>query len=66
MYLIDNSSIFRIKDETILGYDLENLAKEKNLKGIFVRKLLEMKNSSIYSEEEIEKAIEIGLDAMDS
>ncbi len=66
MYLIDNSSIYRIKDETILGYDLENLAKEKNLKGIFVRKLLEMKNNSIYSEEEIEKAIEIGLEAMDS
>lgn len=62
---IDNCNILRIKDETNLAYDLYELAKENTLKGIFVRKLLEKKEEGFYTNEEIEKAIEIGLEAME-
>lgn len=65
MYLIDNPNIIRIKDTTSLAYNLEDLAKEKTLKGIFVKKLLEKKSEGFYSDEQIEKAIEIGLEAME-
>ena len=62
---IDNYNILRIKDETNLAYDLNELAQENTLKGIFVRKLLEKKEEGFYTTEEIEKAIEIGLEAME-
>ena len=62
---VDNSNILRIKDETKLFYDLYELAKENTLKGIFVRKLLEKKEEGFYTIDEIEKAIEIGLEAME-
>lgn len=65
MYLIDNSNILKIKDETTLAYCLEELAKENTLKGIFIKKLLEKKEQGYYTEDEIEKAIEIGLEAME-
>lgn len=62
---INDENIIKIKDETKLGYNLEEIAKEKTLRGIFVRKLLEKKNTGLYTEEEIEKAIEIGLESME-
>lgn len=62
---VDNSNILRIKDETKLAYNLSELSKENTLKGIFVRKLLEKKEEGFYTDEEIEKAIEIGLEAME-
>ena len=65
MYLIDNQNIIKIKDETVLAYNLEEICKENTIKGIFVRKLLEKKNQGFYTDEEIQKAIEIGLEAME-
>lgn len=62
---IDNENIIKIKDETKLGYDLEEISKEVTLRGAFVRKLLEEKKQGFYSEDEINKAIEIGLEAME-
>lgn len=62
---INNENIIKIKDETKIGYDLEEISKENTLRGIFVRKLLEKLKSGIYTEDEIEKAIEIGLEAME-
>lgn len=63
--LLDNPNIVKIKDETKLGYNLEEICKENSLKGIFVKKLLELKNKDFYSIDEIEKAIEIGLQSME-
>jgi len=40
------------------------LKNEKNLKGIFVKKALEKLESGNYTKEEIEKAIEIGLETL--
>lgn len=63
--LIDNVNILKIKDSTKLNYDLHELAKENNLKGIFIRKVLERGKVEELTDEEIEKIIEIGLEAMD-
>ncbi len=60
--LLDN--IIKIKNKTKMNYNLEELAKEKSLKGIFVKKMLEKLNSGSYEQEEIEKAIEIVLDVL--
>lgn len=60
--LIENKNIIKLKNNTKLKINLEELAKEKSLKGIFVKNMLEKINEE--NEEQIIKAIEIGLDAM--
>lgn len=60
--LIENRNIIKIKDNTKLKINLEELAKEKSLKGIFVKNMLDKITTD--NEEEIIKAIEIGLEAM--
>ena len=42
----------------------KELSKQKNLKGIFVKEVLEMYRKGLCTEEEYQKAIEIGLEAM--
>ena len=49
---------------TKINYNLEEIAKENNLKGYFVREALKKLEDGIATREEIEKAIEIGLEAM--
>lgn len=56
--LIEKNNIIKIKDKTEIKYDLNKLSEQKNLKGIFIKKILEDKN---LDEEEIKMAIEIGL-----
>ncbi len=60
--LIENKNIIKLKDNTKLKVNLEELTKEKSLKGIFVKNMLE--KITIDNEEEIIKAIEIGLEVM--
>lgn len=59
---IQNKNIIKIKDNTSMKIDLEELAKQNSLKGIFVRNMLEKITQD--NKEEILKTIEIGLDAM--
>ena len=47
-----------------MSYDLEELSKEESLKGVFVKVMLEKLNSGNFETEEIEKAIEIGLEVL--
>ena len=63
--LITNNKILKIKDLTKIGYNLDELKNENTLKGLFVKKMFEKLNSNEYTELEIEKAIEIGLNAME-
>lgn len=56
-----NPNIIKLKDKTKLEVDLEKIAEQNNLKGIFVRTLLEKKEQEPENKEKIEKAIEIGL-----
>lgn len=60
--LINN--VIKIKDKTKSNYNLEEIAKEESLKGIFVKIMLEKIKSGDYEKEEIEKAIEIALDVL--
>lgn len=55
-------NILKIKDNTKIKIDLNELSKQKSLKGIFVKNMLGKINEE--NEEQIIKAIEIGLDAM--
>lgn len=62
--LVNRENVLKIKDKTKLNYNLEAIAKENNLKGYFVREALKKLEANEATEEEIERAIEIGLDAM--
>lgn len=66
---VDNARIIKIKDKTKIAYDLEKMSNETTLKGLFAKEMLEKlndKNIGNTEKEIIEKAIEIGLDALKS
>lgn len=62
--IIDKKNILKIKDFSKLNFNLEKIKEENNLKGYFIREIMEIKNSHHYTEEEIAIAIEIGLRAL--
>ncbi len=59
---VQNKNILKIKDHTSIKINLEEISKQKSLKGIFVKNMLEKITQE--NKEEILKAIEIGLEAM--
>lgn len=65
--LIQNDCIIKIKDETKVKYDLKEISNEYDLRGIFVKLMLEKKKKAESKEEKeiIEKAIEVGIDALE-
>ena len=62
--LINSLNILKIKDNTKIGYDIEKIAQENSLRGIFVREVIKKYEDGLYSEEQIKKAIELGLEVM--
>lgn len=60
---IEIMNVIKIKDKTKLELDLEKIAMQNNLKGIFVKSLLEKQKGDPENREVIQKAIEIGLSA---
>lgn len=65
--LVENARIVKIKDRTKIAYDLERMSNETTLKGLFAKEMLEKlndENATDEDKEKIEKAIEIGLDAL--
>ncbi len=58
-----NKNIIKIKNETKEKYDLEKIANEQSLKGIFVKELLEQINEE--NKENILESINIGLNLME-
>lgn len=60
---VNIKNIIKIKNETKMKIDLEKLAREETLRGIFVKNLLAHKTNE--NEENILRAIEIGLEAME-
>ena len=58
-------NIIKIKDKTILNYNLKELVNNTTLKGIFVQELLSESENKNYSEEEINKILEMGLEVLD-
>ena len=63
--LIANKNILKIKDKTEMKYDIDILSKQRNLKGIFIKRLLEKLDSNPEQEDNIKRAIEIGLRLFD-
>lgn len=65
---IFNDRIIKIKDFTKLAYNLEKIKNDNTLKGLFAQEMINRLNSENITEEEkeiIEKAIEIGFEALD-
>ena len=62
--LISNKQILKIKDLTRYNIAIEELAKEINLRGLFLKEILELDKEK-YSEEIIKRAIDIGLDVLE-
>ena len=64
---IQNDRIIKIKNETKIARDLEKIANESTLRGLFVKEMLEkLKNEEDLEKKDIiEKAVEIGLDALE-
>ena len=65
--LISNDKIIKIKNKTKINYDLEKIANETTLKGLFAKEMLQKLNNENISNEEkemIEKAVEIGMEAL--
>ena len=62
-----NEKIIKIKDKTKPNYNLEKIANETTLKGLFATEILEKLNKCQTEEERkiIEKAIEIGIDVLE-
>jgi len=61
--LAQRENIIKIKNKTDLKYELDKLAKEKSLKGLFVQEMLERLNEG---DTQCNKALEIGLEALKS
>ena len=65
---MENERIIKIKDHTKIAYNLEKIANDNTLKGLFAKEMLEKLNQPNMAEEEkeiIEKAIEVGLEALE-
>ncbi len=65
--LQENSYYLKIIDDTSSDYDLEKLIKQPNLKGVFVKKMLNaIENATDKGEKEkLNHALQLGLEAMD-
>ncbi len=62
--LINIENIVKIRNHTKPGIDIEKLAQENTIKGIFVRRMLERKEKENLDEDFVEKTIEIGLEVL--
>lgn len=59
--LIQNNNILKIEDKTETKYNFDELSEQNNLKGIFIKKMLQKLNDKNLDQDEIKRAIEIGL-----
>jgi DNA repair exonuclease SbcCD nuclease subunit len=64
---IENDRIIKIKNHTKIAYDLIKMSNENTLKGLFAKEMLEKLSKTDMEEDKeiIEKAIEIGLEALE-
>ena len=64
---LQNNRIIKVKDETKISLDLEKIANENTLRGLFVKEMMERLEKETNSEERdiLERAIGIGLNALE-
>ena len=63
--MINQKNIIKIKDLSKMGYDIEAISKENNLKGLFVKELLNQMKENPENKKIIEEALEIGLEILE-
>jgi len=63
--IIKPENIIKIKDKTKKSYSLEKLQKENNLKGLFIKNMVEKLAKQQINNEQFEKAIDIGLEILE-
>lgn len=63
--IISRENIIKIKDKTKLNYNLEEMANDYTLKGLFIKEYLKEINNQNYTEEQLDKILEIALTALD-
>lgn len=66
--LISNDKVIKIKNKTKINYNLEMLANDTTLKGLFAKEMLQRLSEENLSDEDkeiLEKAVEIGLEALE-
>lgn len=61
---LQHENIIKIKDETEINVDINKLSQEMNLKGIFLKEILEDIESEKIEKNMAEKIIEIGLNSL--
>lgn len=62
--MVLNESVLKVKDFSKTKYDIKEMANENNLKGIFIGKILQKKESGECTEEEAKQAIEIFINSL--
>lgn len=61
---ISNENIIKIKDETEINVDIDKIAEESSLKGIFVKEILNDLHKGNINKKDAEEIIEIGLSVL--
>lgn len=61
---IETRNIIKVKDKTKIGYNLNKIANSTTLKGIFAKEMLYKLKDENIDKETLEKAIEIGMEAL--
>lgn len=62
---INSENIIKISNNTKIKYDIEEISKQLNLKGLFAKQILEkVEDSNIEQKEELMSAFEIGMDVL--
>ena len=57
-------NIVKIKDETRLAYNINEIILRNDIKGVFVKKVLEKYERGLIDKETMEKVIETGLEVL--
>lgn len=60
-----NEKIIKIKNKTKPNYNIEEIAKENSLRGLFAKEILEEIKKENYNNEIIENALEIGMEILE-
>lgn len=63
--IVQLDNVIKIKDNTKIAYNLEEIAQNNTLKGLFVREILNRLNDENYDKEIVEKALEVGLEILE-
>ncbi|MBQ2917541.1 MAG: DNA repair exonuclease [Clostridia bacterium] len=60
-----NERIIKIKNKTKPNFNIEEIAKQNTLRGLFAQEILQEINNENYTEEIIEQALEIGMEVLE-